>query len=526
MCSTERKDAQQSLGAVSARESRGCAGEFDESFDAKRWLPRLCTNEGRSWATLGLACLALAIATSGVLCGQSEFEPDGYEQVERKGLEHIDELNAALERWGRLFLKIGLVLGVLLAIKIIGPVQIYHSLRDRQLRRQVRGVEDLLKRIETEAAAVSADSEETEPEQAEAGALAGMTEVADFEQDEHVPAYVLTVNDLTLDDIRTALKKVRRSHAGDADRYRSYMFSVLRGLKVAAEQSADTGVGSGLATNLCEYFREERRYRLWQRLLRRYARRGEHREVADSFALFVKDLASGTRAPKAVATPDPADDTAVFSADAVDGVPKRLDEQTLPLIQEAAAAEARNLCRLIEAGQPTHELCAWQFEFVRRQGQMHGRDEAQRMLGVFLNCERKALESVTKMKLLPCRTWDQILYMLGVENGVELRRRVDERLLTIQEIIILEKAFLQTFAKRPVLERVYGRGEDAALLIDVHIPQIRQESLAALRRSYKTESKRVDLATEELNEEETPAHDEVRRLVAHHVVHGDHRPSG
>jgi hypothetical protein len=473
---------------------------------------------------LALAFLLALTIPAGVAWGQAGFEEDGYDRIEREGLEHIDRLNEALERWGRLFLKIGIALGVLVVIKMIGPIQLYHTLKDRQLRRQVRGVEDLFKRIESEAATISADSEEAEPETTDSGALAGMAEVADYEQTEHVPAYVLTVNDLTLDSMRTALRKLRRSKAGDADRYRAYMFSVLNGLKIATEQSAESGVGSGLAVDVREYFADEKRHRLWQRVLRRFARHGEHREVADTFLLFMKTLREGKRPAKTSSGPDAADDTAVFSVEEVSGIPDVLTEKTLPLIQQAAIAEARNLCALVETGRPIDETCAWQFEFVRRQDRGRGREEAQRMLGVFLSCQREALQDIAKIKMLPVRTWEHVLYMLGVEDAAELEGRVGNRLLTIQEIIILEKAFLQTFAKRSVLERVYGHGDDAGLLIDMHVPQIRRESLAVLRQSRRTESKRLDRATEELNEEETPTHNEVRRLMEHHLVQGAERP--
>ena len=94
-----------------------------------------------------------------VAWGQAGFDQDEYDRIEREGLEHIDRPNEALERWGRLFLRIGIALGVLVVIKMIGPIQLYHTLKDRQLRRHVRGVEDLFKRIEAEAATISADSE-------------------------------------------------------------------------------------------------------------------------------------------------------------------------------------------------------------------------------------------------------------------------------------------------------------------------------------------------------------------------------
>jgi hypothetical protein len=530
MCSTEHHGLPRDSRATIA----GCPAELGREMQGLEKHPRRLSTRRRITRqaevgldrrlTLGLAGLVILTLVGAVAWGQSGYEQDGYDQIERRGLEHIDRLNEALERWGRLFLKIGVALGVLVAIKIIGPIQIYHNLKDRQLRRQIRGVEDLIKRIESEAVTISADSEEADTETAEGAALAGMAEMADYEHAEHVPAYVLTVHDLTLDNMRTTLRKLRRSKAGDADRYRAYLFSVLRGLKVATEQSAEAGIGSGLAVNVREYFRDERRYRLWQRLLRRYARRGEHHEVADAFLVFMKTLRDGKRPAAAAPAHDAADDTAVFSAEEVAGPPDALSEDTLPLIQQAAIAEARNLCAVVETGRPIDKTCAWQFEFVRRQRGGRGREEAQSMLGVFLSCQREALQDIAKIKMLPVRTWEHVLYMLGVEDAAELERRVANRLLTIQEIIILEKAFLQTFAKRSVLERVYGHSDNAGLLIDMHVPQIRRESLAVLRESRRTESKRLDRATEELNEEETPMHNEVRRLMEHYLVQGAEHP--
>ncbi|MEN6578739.1 MAG: hypothetical protein ABFD90_20505, partial [Phycisphaerales bacterium] len=110
-------------------------------------------------------------------------------------------------------------------------------------------------------------------------------------------------------------------------------------------------------------------------------------------------------------------------------------------------------------------------------------------------------------------------------------KRVEGGLLTTQEIIILEKAFLQTFARREALERLYAQGQDprakqapsgsaaqAGLMIDVHVPEIRREALALLRLSYKTESGRLDTATEALNEEETPRNNQVQKLIEHYML--------
>ena len=97
-----------------------------------------------------------------------------------------------------------------------------------------------------------------------------------------------------------------------------------------------------------------------------------------------------------------------------------------------------------------------------------------------------------------------------------MHRRIEDRLLTTQEIIVLEKAFLQTFAKRESLVRIYGQGQEAGLIMDAHVPEIRRESLALLRRLHQTEPDRLDTATEALNEEETPRNGLVKKLIEHY----------
>ena len=110
--------------------------------------------------------------------------------------------------------------------------------------------------------------------------------------------------------------------------------------------------------------------------------------------------------------------------------------------------------------------------------------------------------------------------MLGTKTGDQLRERIDNKLLTVQEIAILEKAFLQTFAKQESLQRIYGSGQSARVMIDLHIPQIRQEALLCLRSLYQTETAQLDKATEGLNQEETPQQNEVKRLIQHYVHKG------
>lgn len=139
------------------------------------------------------------------------------------------------------------------------------------------------------------------------------------------------------------------------------------------------------------------------------------------------------------------------------------------------------------------------------------------MLVVFLSAERKAMPQITGTRMLPCRTLEHLWHVLGVAHRTELDRRIEGRLLNVQEIVLLEKAFLQTFAKKSSLERVYGRGADAGLMIDLHVPQLRRETLTLLRRLHETEPDRLARATQALNEEETPEHNEVRRLIEQYV---------
>ncbi len=470
---------------------------------------------------LTLVCLVVLVLTA-VAFGQRSDDDEGLDQIDRRGFEQIDRLNAALQQAGKIFVWVGAALLLIVAWRIISPFQTYDILRDKLLKRAVRDVDDLLKRIQAE---LEAASTEAKKETATEGLLAGLSEVAEFASEEQVPSYVLTVNDLTLDNVRATLRKLRHFTEGNAERYRDYMFSVIQGIKTITEQSAEGGVSSGLAVDIKEYFGDEKRYKAWRKLLGRFARKGKYRETAAAFLLFIRNVKEGKPLGVSKPVPPAAPEAAVSSGAETPAIPHALNEETLSAIQEAAAGEVRNLCSLVRTGRPPDDRHAWQFEFVRRQQHVHLRDEAQRMLAVFLSCERKTLRETTKIRMLPCRTWAHVLHMLGVESGGQLHKRIDDRLLTNQEIIILEKAFLQTFAKRESLERIYGRGEAAGLMMDLHVPQIRREALGLLRRSHQTQLKHLDEATEALNEEETPQHNEVKRLIEHYVHHRHDPPS-
>jgi hypothetical protein len=298
---------------------------------------------------------------------------------------------------------------------------------------------------------------------------------------------------------------------------------VVKGIKTLTQESEEAGVASGLAVDIRQYFRDDKRYKHWQKLLGSFARKGKYQETADAFLVFMRNL-KGVR-PLTGSQPATisGEDTAVFPAQGTSEIPDTLSEETLPVIQEAAAREAANLIAAIQSGGQMDDESAWQFEFVHRQQQIRLREEAQRMLGVFLNHERQALQEISKVKMLPCRTWKHILHMLGVKNAALLHKRVEGRLLTIQEVVILEKAFLQTFAKRESLRRIYGQGEAASLMMDVHIPEIRRETLALLRTLHQSHRSRLDEGTESLNEEETPRNNQAKKLIEHYV-HQRHNP--
>jgi hypothetical protein len=465
---------------------------------------------------VAMAVCWVVLALTVVAWGQDGGD-EGVDQVNRPGMEQIDRLNKALEKGGRIFVWVAIGAALIVILKIAGPLRMIDSAGERLVKRAVRDVDELIQRIEKEAETTTEDAKK-EPA-ADEGVLAGMMEMAEFTEADQVPSYVLTVNDLMLDNVRTTLKRLRRFDEGDARRYRDYMFSVIAGMKTLTEQSIEGGVPSGLAVDLKDYFADDHRYKVWRKLLSRYARKGSKRELADTFLIFMRNLKEGR--PLAIASSSERPEAS--SAEEESAVPNTLSEETLPAIQQAAAREARNLRSVIQAGKVPDTRHAWQFEFVQRQRQMHRREEAQRMLSVFLNCERKSLLQVTKVRMLPCRTWGHVLHMLGVESTEQLHGRARDKLLTIQEIIILEKAFLQTFARRESLGHVYGQDAGAELMMDEHLPEIQREALGLLRQAHQTQRSQLDRATETLNDEETPQNARVKKLIEHYV-HRRHEP--
>jgi hypothetical protein len=466
---------------------------------------------------LAPACLVLLLVATAMFA-QGQRDDEAYDILDRRGTDPIDEITAALHRWSKVFLIVGAVLLGIVALKIVKPFEVYRSTNERMLKRAVRGVDDLLRRIQEEAETATS---ETKAPPADAGVLAGMVEMVEFDRAEQVPPYVLTVNDLMLDSVRNTLKRLERFREGNAARYRGYMVSVLKGIKTITEQCVLNGVPSSLAVDVKDYFQDERRYRAWGKLLHRLGRRDEHKELADAFLLFMRDVREGR--PLAAQQAATMQNATVVVGETVPEVPVALNEETLPLLQKAAAREAAHLLSLVRSGRPPAPEHAWQFALVQRQQRLHSRDEAKRMLVVFLSCERQALPHLTKTRMLPCRAWPHVLYMLGVKSEQGLRKRVEDRLLSIQEIIILQKAFLQTFARKNSLASVYGQGEEAELMMNLHVPQVRREALALLRRCHETEPDLFDRAAEELDEQETPEHHEVTRLLRHYV-HQQHEP--
>ncbi|MBP7053192.1 MAG: hypothetical protein KBE65_19470 [Phycisphaerae bacterium] len=478
------------------------------------------------WAVGALLVLALTASS----WARADSDDEAFVDLPPQRRENpIDEMTAALRRYGRVFLYVGLGLSGLLVLKIVAPVQVYYGFQERRLKRAVWGVDELLKRIQKEAE-VTSEAPTKDDTQTENGLLAGMMEMAEFEQAEQVPPYVLTVNDLMLDNMAVTIRKLRRFTDGSAEKYQDNMFAVLHGIQTITEQSEEAGVASGLAVDIREYFKDEHRYKTWRKVLGPWAKKGEHQDTASAFLGFMRSAREGRAVARAKPPTVSLGDTAVTKALDVPDIPESLNEDTLPAVQKAAAEEARNLCALVQTDTPAKKADAWQFDLVRRQQQIHTREAAQQMLTVFLSCERKALQEITKVKMLPCRTWGHVLHLLGVEDTGQLQKRAESALLSTQEIILLEKAFLQTFAKRELLERLYSQGQAAGhkhdpsvaaasvdLMIDTHVPEIRREALAVLRLSHRTEPGRLDAATDALNEEETPQNHQVRKLIEHYM---------
>lgn len=505
------------MSATIDRKRRGSSGDPVGRAPGRRDNPRTCV----LWIALFVCVLVLVLTA--MASAQTGYDDVGIERGTQNG--PIEQARAMWQEWRNVVIWIAAVLLLIVALWIINPFRMYDSINERLLRRSLLSVDDLLKRIQAEAETTSEDAQNSQKEDTvvEEGLLGALTEVSDFTNAEQVPAYVLTVNDLMLDNIRLTLKRLRRFTDGSAERYRDYMYSVLKGIKTQTQQSAEAGVSDGLAVDIRDYFADDKRYQAWRKLLTPAAKRGKHQEIAEGFLLFMRAVKDGR--PLAVAQPAEAalPEAGVAAAPAQPAIPKAVNEETLPTLQQAAAREARDFCFLIQNGRPRDDTHAWQFELVRRQQQFHLRDEAQRMLAVFLSHERKALREVTKIRMLPCRTWGHLLHLLGIEKGEQLDKRIRDRLLTTQEILILEKAFLQTFAKRESLAHVYGQGKQADMMLDLHVPQIRRETLAALRQLRQVAPEPLADATQALNEEETPQNGQVKRLIEHYV-HQQHNP--
>jgi hypothetical protein len=490
--------------------------EMKKTCAVLRRIPAPMLHAGGRRTVLPWIMICLVLVLTAAALGQSGDGEEGM-QITRRGSDPIHQIADAWQRWKDVVLWACTGLLLVVALRILRPFRLYDVAGERLLKRAVGNVEELLKRIQQEAETAREDSDDETA--AEGGLLGGLAEVAEFTQAEHVPAYVLTVNDVMLDNIRITLRRLRRFTEGNAPRYRDYLFSVLKGIKTLTEQSAEAGIPSGLAVDIREYFADERRCRAWRKALGRAARRGAHQETAEAFLVFMKDLKAGRPLAPAKPMANPTPPVVDSSAPPAGDIPEVLNEQTLPAVQQAAAREARALCAWARTGKPPDDLYAWQFEFVRRQESIHRREDARHLLTVFLNGERKSLYAITKVRMLPCRTWGHVLRLLGVESAGRLHQRIENRFLVLQEIVILEKAFLQTFAKGESLLRIYGQGEAGRLMMELHVPQIRRETLVVLRALHAADAERLNDATQALDEEETPQNHQVRRLIEHYIHH-------
>jgi hypothetical protein len=473
----------------------------------------------KHWLFLAPALLIVLIMITGTW-GQDAQSTDEYDQLNPEGLQQIHRIGEAMHKVVKISIIVGLVLLAIMLLRMIAPMTIIDNIEKKRLANAVKEVETLLERIHAEVERTASDDQAGDQ-----GVLAGMMGVTESGGAEDVPSYVLTVNDIMLDNIMSALTRLRRMRMAKAAQYRDYMFTVLNGIKIITEQCEATRAASSLAVNCREYFAEDWRYNKWKNLLGAYAKRGNHREAAQIFLLFMKNLKGSqplTITPRASAKTKEVEEA---PTEKMPEIPDILLEENLPRLQQAAQEEAGHLVDLIQADRPGPRAHAWQFELVRRQQQPHLRDEAKKMLRIFLRDEKKALQKITKTKMLPCKTWDHILYMLGVENTDQLHKRVEQKLFTGQEIIILEKAFLQTFAKRGALQRIYGQDKNAGIMMDLHIPLIRSETLVLLHQIHQSERQDLDHATELLDEDETPQRHEVARLIKHFIHHG-HLPPG
>ncbi|NQV33965.1 MAG: hypothetical protein HQ515_14825 [Phycisphaeraceae bacterium] len=472
------------------------------------------------WGRFRASTLLIILVLGGIAWSQNAQTVDGYDRLNPEGLKQIDRISEALHQAGRISVIVGLALLAVVALKKLAPTRVLDSLREKRLMDAVEDIDGLLEQIRVHA---ETTNDESNGQTGDEGILAGMMEANGLAQGEDVPSYVLTVNDIMLDRMMRALTRLRRMRLPKAARYRNYMFTILNGIKAITEQCETTGAASSLAVNSRTYFANDRRYHLWKNLLGAYAKRGDHREDAKVFLIFMKNLRGSKALAVTPSSPEHARATAEARVEKAPEIPEILLEETLPDIQQAAVEEAQHLVDLVQAYRSTARLDAWQFELVRRQQQLHLRDDAKKILRIFLRHELEALQRLDKHKMLPCKTWDQILYMLGVKSTDQLHKRVEKQLLTGPEIIILEKAFLQTFAKREALQQLYGHESKAGVLIDLHVPEIQKETLSVLRQTHETEAQDLDQATEFLDEKETPQRHEVARLIKH-FVHHSHLP--
>ena len=180
-----------------------------------------------------IGCLIALILTVSGIGAQSPYG-DGEEDILKRPNQSnpIDQMIAFFNRYSKPALYVGLGAIGILILRWLNPLNIVDSINERSLKKAIRGIDPLLKHIAEYAEAENADNEDNEEtEFLDGGILAGMTEIADLIDSEDVPPYVLTVNNLMLDNIQVALKHLKHFKSYSADKPINAMFIVLDGIK-------------------------------------------------------------------------------------------------------------------------------------------------------------------------------------------------------------------------------------------------------------------------------------------------------
>ncbi|NQS99468.1 MAG: hypothetical protein HQ595_00160, partial [Candidatus Omnitrophica bacterium] len=174
------------------------------------------------------------------------------------------------------------------------------------------------------------------------------------------------------------------------------------------------------------------------KLFRKFTRWGVHTDFARRFLLFIRKLNRGEEVAITIE-----DGVIAAAADPNWDVPM-LSERDREAINQEGEAEAQACKALIAAKRERISEGHRQFEYVALQEQDDAVAvrRAQQSLSTFLAAERKHLLSSSGM--LPCRRWEEILYMLGVASIAQLESRIIRQLVGEEEIFILFNAYLQS----------------------------------------------------------------------------------